>query len=389
MRIQSRLDAFSRPKINKRWRKGIMSQQDLKNHIRSWVDKNRRIDSDLGEVVIGNSLGEGGNALVFDSPFAGGTAIKFLAESVSSPPSTSYARFLDEYRNLIKLVPTRAIIPLYQFGVKDMEGIRIPYILMERCVKTLHNAYKNNRLVDANEFNNLLDRLLQILEVVHDAKIVHRDIKPQNILLRSNDEWVLGDFGIAWFDPEIHKKMAQTEGNERLANWEFSAPEQIRRNAYNQPTPSMDLYALGQTLYYCVTGHVIKGTEYPRFSQVAPALSKYDALIEKLVRHKPADRLRSVQDVRQFIEERRASREQRERDAVIRRDLKRMERFVREQEVFDTALRRAMSGVNRYGQAKNQEEINRVLSSLAEHCEACNLWEFAGYSATSACPIEI
>ena len=244
---------------------------------------------------------------------------------------------------------------------------------------------KNNRLVDANQFKNLLVRLLQILEVVHGAKIVHRDIKPQNILLRSNNEWVLGDFGIAWFDREIHKKVAKTEGNERLANWEFSAPEQIRRNAYIQPKPSMDLYALGQTLYYCVTGQVIRGTEYPRFSQVAPALSQYDALIEKLVRHEPPDRFRSVQDVRQFIKEQQASREQ---DEYIRRYRRRMERFVREQGVFDTALRRAIPGVLSYAQAKNREEINRVLSSLAEHCEACNLWWFAGYSANSACPIE-
>ena len=117
----------------------------------------------------------------------------------------------------------------------------------------------------------------------------------------------------------------------------------------------MDLYALGQTLYYCVTGQVIRGTEYPRFSQVAPALSQYDALIEKLVRHEPADRFRSVQDVRQFIKEQQASREQ---DEYIRRYRRRMERFVREQGVFDTALRRAMPGVLSYAQAKNREEIN-------------------------------
>jgi hypothetical protein len=57
-----------------------MIQQDLKSFIRNWINRNRKFESDLGEVVIGNLLGEGGNALVFDTPFAGGAAIKFLAE---------------------------------------------------------------------------------------------------------------------------------------------------------------------------------------------------------------------------------------------------------------------------------------------------------------------
>jgi serine/threonine protein kinase len=167
------------------------------------------------------SVGEGGNALVFDTPFAGGTAIKFLAELVSAPPSKRYARFLDEYRNLIKLVSTGAIVPIYQFGIQNMDDTQIPYIIMEHCVKSLNDVFQSNRLVDVNVFNNLLERMLQILEIIHGAKIVHRDIKPQNILLRSNGTGVLGDFGIAWFDPEIYQKIAQTDRNERLANWGF------------------------------------------------------------------------------------------------------------------------------------------------------------------------
>jgi serine/threonine protein kinase len=327
-----------------------MHQQDLKSYIRNWINRNRKFESNLGEVVIGNLLGEGGNALVFDTPFAGGTAIKFLAELVSASLSKRYARFLDEYRNLIKLVSTGAIAPIYQFGIQDMDDAHIPYIIMERCVRTLNDMVQSRRLVDVNEFKNLLERLLQILEIIHRAKIVHRDIKPQNILLRSNDTWVLGDFGIAWFDPELYKKIAQTDRDERLANWGFSAPEQIRRRAYHQPTPSMDLYALGQTLYYCVTGHVVGGTGHPRFSQIAPSLVKFDSLIDKLVRQEPSDRLETVQEVRQFLAEQQGSRGLAD---DVREETKRLHRFKREQEVFDEALRSAMPGAYRYKQAKS------------------------------------
>ncbi len=135
-----------------------MAQQDLKSHIRSWLKSHQKVDSDLGEIIIGKPLGEGGNALVFDSPSFNGTAIKFLAESVSFPLSARYARFLDEYRNLIKLVPTGVIVPLYQFGIQDMDGERIPYIVMERCVQTLYDKFKSSSLLmQRNSINFFLD----------------------------------------------------------------------------------------------------------------------------------------------------------------------------------------------------------------------------------------
>jgi hypothetical protein len=180
----------------------LKSQSNLKNHIHSWIKGNQKIDSPLGEIKIGRQIGEGGNALVFESPFLGGTAIKFLSESVSFPPSTRYARFLDEYRNLIKLIPTAAIVPLYHYALQEMDGKKIPYVVMERCVKTLYETYNSSKLSSPSEFQLLLDRLLKIIDVVHASGIVHRDIKPQNILLRRNHTWVLGDFGIAWFDKE-------------------------------------------------------------------------------------------------------------------------------------------------------------------------------------------
>jgi len=67
-----------------------------------------------------------------------------------------------------------------------------------------------------------------------------------------------------------------------------------------------------------------------------------------------------------------------------------METFVRQQEEFDLALVRAMPGKSDYTyiQAKNKKEIDRVLSSLADACEACNLRWFSGYQWGPACPIK-
>ena len=222
--------------------------------------------------------------------------------------SERYKRFLSEYVNLIGLVPTGVIdLPLYYFGVQNLDGpdqedrLGVPYIVMERCAKTLHKQCERDRLTDEDGFRKLLDRLLTTLEVIHDAGIVHRDIKPKNILLRPNGDWVLGDFGISWFDPEFYDRLAQTKPGDRLANLGFSAPEQFRRDAYEDAAPRLDLFALGQTLYYCVSGQTISGTGYPNFATLAPGLKRYDPLIHKLVRQEPSERFQSVSEVRQFL----------------------------------------------------------------------------------------
>jgi len=357
-----------------------MSTEEIKNRIRRWVKRNGRIVSDIGEIAIGEPIAEGGTALVFASDFAGGTAIKFLAESVSAR-STRYERFLSEYVNLVRLVPTGVVVPLYYFAVQHLGGdVRVPYIVMERCVKTLDTQYSQDRLTDEAEFRTLLNRLLTVLEVIHDAGIVHRDFKPKNILQRSDGDWVLGDFGISWFDPGFYVKLAQTRKSDRLANWGFSAPEQFRRDAYDRATPCLDLYALGQTLYYCVSGRWIAGPGYPRFAQLAPQLSLYDPVINKLVRQEPSERFQSVSQVCQFL----AGLKQ---DSQFDRDARRLREMIRQVSEFDLRLRRSVPGSSGYYQAKGKGEINRVLESLAEGCDSYDLWWTKGREHSPASPL--
>lgn len=63
----------------------------------------------------------------------------------------------------------------------------------------------------------------------------------------------------------------------------------------------MDIYALGQILYYCVTGRTIKGSGYHLMSETAPALSNYDLLIDKMVRQEPSERFQSVAEIELFL----------------------------------------------------------------------------------------
>ena len=364
-----------------------MNEDEIKKHIRNWIKSVGRIDCGLGEIAIEKEIAEGGTALVFAATFGGkGAAIKFLTEAVSVQ-SERYKRFLREYVNLVRLVPTGVVVPLYHFAVQNLDvpdqgaSLHVPYIVMECCELTLDTQYKQNRLTDADTFRKLLDRLLTSLEVIHDAGIVHRDIKPKNILQRQNGDWVLGDFGISWFDPEFYGRLEQTKPGDRLANWGFSAPEQFRRDAYEDATPRLDLFALGQTLYYCVSGQTISGTSYPNFAKLAPQLKRYDPLIDKLVRQEPSERFQSVSEVRQFLTKH-------EQDTQFDRDAALAQEMIKQVKEFDLRLRRSVPGSSRYHQAQGEREIGRVLASLADGCDGYELWWAHGLDAWSASPMK-
>ena len=351
-----------------------MSNQQIRRDIIEWVRQNRKLHSIIGDIPLNGLIGEGGTSLVFGSEFAGGAAVKFLLEDISHGPTTRYKRFLSEYVNMVRLVATGAIVPLYHFGVQEIGNAAVPYIVMELCKESLQSRCKNGGFQDVEAFEALIDRLLFLLETIHAAGIVHRDIKPQNILLRQNGEWVLADFGISWFDPEFYEKMANTKQSDRLANWQFSPPEQFRRDGYDRATPSLDLYALGQVLYYCVTGTSIRGTNYPRFAEVVPPLSFYDEFIGNLVRQRPEERFQSVKEARLFLESGRM-------DSVEMRYMRLAKQQKEDMLAFDERLARAMPGSIALGyvQASNKEEVNRVLSSLADGCEQYHLWWTKGY----------
>ena len=108
-----------------------MDPDSLRNRIQQWVKHNKSLSSPLGFIHLGEKLGEGGTALVYASEFLGGSAVKFLVEEITDPPSSRLKRFLDEYCNLLKLVRTDRVVALYHFGEADIDGARIPYIVME------------------------------------------------------------------------------------------------------------------------------------------------------------------------------------------------------------------------------------------------------------------
>ena len=102
----------------------------------------------------------------------------------------------------------------------------------------------------------LISKVALALQVAHKAGIIHRDVKPANILLDANGEPYITDFGLARIET-THSLISETATNAMLGTVNFASPEQQRnpRNACFQS----DIWSLGATLYQLLTGHDVLG----------------------------------------------------------------------------------------------------------------------------------
>ena len=221
----------------------IFSKDDLSRHFEPATD-----DSDLGtldDIIIEGKIGSGGMGVVFrgrDVRLARNVAVKLLSQRTSYE---SDARFLRESRAAAKLQHDH-IVSIYSTGrTKD----RTPYLAMPLIDgKTLKEKISREKL----PIQNLAEWVRQIalgLHAAHSVGIVHRDVKPGNILINDSDNRaMLTDFGLA----RSADDETLTRANVISGTPEYMSPEHIENP--NLPDKRGDIYSLGITLYECLTG---------------------------------------------------------------------------------------------------------------------------------------
>jgi serine/threonine-protein kinase len=246
----------------------------------------------IGSVVAGHRIlrqvGRGGMGVVYEAveeSLGRTVALKLVAPERAGEPGFR-ERFIAESR-LAASIDHPNVLPVFKAG--EEEGL----------------LYLAMRFVDGADLRSLapfdppraarvVAQVGAALDAAHARRLVHRDVKPANVLIAAGDHAYLTDFGLV-------KALDETTGQTRTGNFvgtlDYVAPERIRGEGDG---PAADLYSLGCVLYYALTGTVpfpLEGTErklWAHLSEPAPGVgSAFDAVIARAMAKDPAARYES------------------------------------------------------------------------------------------------
>lgn len=201
-----------------------------------------------GKYQLEHILGKGGMAVVWkawDPETRQHVAIKVVAESLLADPGIS-ARFEDELRRHARLNHPNIVRLIDTFSVNDQQCMVMNLIEGESLAALLERT--PNNILPLDVVVRIFTDVLSALDYAHRNGILHRDVKPSNILLDAQQHAYLLDFGIALAVGEARR----TRAGGRVGTPEYMSPEQIR-------TPEnidhrTDVYSGGCVLYAMLTG---------------------------------------------------------------------------------------------------------------------------------------
>ncbi len=262
-----------------------------------------------GRYELDGVVGRGGMAEVYrarDIRLDRIVAIKTLRADLARD-QIFQARFRREAQSAASLNHPN-IVAVYDTGEDMATGTPIPYIVMEfvdgRTVRDL--LQDGHRLLPERSLE-IIDGVLRALDYSHTAGIVHRDIKPGNVMVTRNGDIKVMDFGIARAMSDAQATMTQTA--QVIGTAQYLSPEQARGERVDSRS---DLYSTGCLLYELLTGrppftgdspvaiayqHVRENPVPP--SQVDPDVPPWaDAIVLKAMAKSPADRYQTAADMR-------------------------------------------------------------------------------------------
>lgn len=201
-----------------------------------------RVGQQLGNYQIVSLLGRGGFAEVYLGEHVylkTKAAIKVLHAQLAKDDMDG---FIKEARTIANLVHPN-IVRVLEFGVQDST----PFLVLDYAPNgSLRERHPRGTHVPLTNITSYVKQVAAALQYAHNEKLVHRDVKPENMLLGRYNDVLLSDFGIALIAQSTHY-----QGNQDITGTvAYMAPEQIQ----GQPRPASDQYSLGIVVYEWLSG---------------------------------------------------------------------------------------------------------------------------------------
>ncbi|MFO2465241.1 bifunctional protein-serine/threonine kinase/phosphatase [Pseudomonas sp. 15FMM2] len=182
--------------------------------------------------------------------------LKTLPVSLDDDLFAAQALLSEEW--FLRRVAGRAFPEVHAAGARQ----HLYYVMREYPGLTLAELFKQHGPLPLAQWQSLAERLLRAIGQLHRRQILHRDIKPENLLLGDDGELRVLDFGLAYCPGLSEDRAHLLPGTPS-----FIAPEAFQGE---RPTPQQDLYSVGVTLYYLLTGHYpygeIEAFQRPKFT---------------------------------------------------------------------------------------------------------------------------
>jgi ketosteroid isomerase-like protein len=257
--------------------------------------------TEFGAWRIDRMLGRGGMGVVYlatDTRLSRPVAIKLIADDRAG--DQAFRERFEREAQLTAAIDHPNVIPVYAAGEEDGQL----YLVTRYVAGTdLHQLLRREGPLTPERAADVVEQVADGLDAAHAAGLVHRDVKPANVLLSGRHVY-LSDFGLT---RSVEAEARLTDTDERLGTVDFMAPEQLRGERTDARS---DVYALGCLLYTVLTGSppfhrssaaatITAHLEAP-IPQVSdrPGLhDEFDAVLARALAKRPEDRYQSAGDL--------------------------------------------------------------------------------------------
>lgn len=285
-------------------------------------------------------------------------AIKLLSPALADIPGLA-TRFRYESR-LMASLKHPGLVQVYEAG-ETLEG-HLYYVMEFVDGEDLASRLRRPEKMPMDEVVPLIADVSEALQMAHALGVVHRDVKPGNILLSQDGPPKLGDFGLALSAEQAADPLRRTRVGTTVGTVEYAAPEQLAKS--HEITPASDVFSLGVLAYELLTGELPRGNFDPPSVRNPAVDTAFDSVVLHALQSEPTRRFANAGEFRAaFLQAADRRRQQALKELAVRRKMVRRARWAMAFAVV--SLLTGGSAVAAW-KARQEAEKRRAAAEIAE-----------------------